>query len=268
MNREQEPDFDPDDSVERLIASAKGSAQWAEERSLAQDADCPAPEELRDLERGLIGDPSRRRKLARHLVVCPRCFERNLALFSKLQQLVVTPLETVGVAEPVASLPRVSRRPIRWSAFLAAAAALFVTVSLLRVPVTSPTPSRLVGIFPTDSHGFEMRSASVPNAPELVDRRVAVEVGANGFVALGRFTPNGIEPMEVERTALATVVSAGEEVLLPLDRAVPSALGETWLVVFAESEPSAAELRDWMNRLASGYAQDGVEAQRIIVRPR
>lgn len=267
MNREQEPDFDPDDSVERLIASAKGSAQWAEERSLAQNADCPAPEELRDLERGLIGDPSLRRKLARHLVACPRCFERNLELFSKLQQLVVSPLETAGVAEPVASLP-VSRRPIRWRAVLAAAAALFVTIGLLRVPVTSPAPSRLVGIFPTDSHGFEMRSAPAPIEPEFVDRRVAVEVGASGFVALGRFTASGIEPMEVERTALATVVTAGEEVLLPLDRAVASAIGETWLVVFANTEPSAAELGTWMSRLASGYAEEGVEARRVVVRPR
>lgn len=264
-HREQEPDFDPDDSVERLIASAKDSAHWAEERLFARDADCPTPEELRDFERARIADDSRRRRLARHIVACPRCLDRNLSVFGAAESIdaPVSP----ALPAPVSSMPvTLSRRPrVAW---LAAAAALLLTVGFLNGVAVPTDPARLGGVFATDADGFEMRSGAETPEAVLVERRVAVEVASSGWVALGRFTKSGIEPLAVSGASLAAPVTANEEVLLPLDRALPCEPGETWFVLWSRTEPSADALARRMMSAARGYHEKELEGRRVVPRPR
>lgn len=265
-HREQEPDFDPDDSVERLIASAKDSRFWAEERFFAQQADCPTAEEIAGLERGLPRDASLRRKLARHLVACPRCLERNFAAVGGA--VIAIDFETGPPESVVAPSPvRIARRP-RTLWLLAAAGSLLLTVSLMRSAIGTANPPRLRGVFATDANGFEMRSGGDATGSDAVERRVAVEIASDGWLSLGRMTEGGVEPVVVDGDAFATPVTAGEEVLLPLDHAVACPPGETWLVLWTTTEPSAESLAELQTDVAKGYPRPGAEGRRIVPRSR
>src|SRR5262245_56085824 len=73
----------PDDPVEHLIQASALTGLWAEERSFAASGDCPERAELLDLEQGRIRDAKHRERLARHLVTCPHCLERNLGILTR-----------------------------------------------------------------------------------------------------------------------------------------------------------------------------------------
>lgn len=268
MSIELEPNESSEDPVEQWIEALAGTDLWAEEKSLAAIHPCPDPRELLDLERGQILDATRRQALARHLVTCPNCIDANLrALFPSRTSSAPTAIVT--------SIPRAGKRRIATAVSSLAAAFLLAATSWLALEAPLRTSFPISGIHPTDAGGFETRGPALdPADPFAVRRRVSIDVRTTGFVSLVRPTrdPSGssddsIEILPVMGRAIVTTVESGEEVLLPLDAAIPCAKGETWLVLFCSRELEADEIRDAASRLLKGYRVDGIEAVRVVPRP-
>jgi hypothetical protein len=225
---------DPDDAMprelrERLRAYA-GSDLRAEERELAASGTCPRPEEVAALQAGRIPEPERRR-LAEHLLSCPRCVDANLA------QLAPTPAAATAFR--------------RWRPWLAAAA-LLLAVPLLWFALRGPAPSVGLGdVYWVSESGIIVRAEPPPvDAP----RRVLVEVRAGGHVALVLTEDGTPRSVAVEGDRSWAAVSAGEEVVLPLDRALAIPSHARCLVVFAPEPLSDAALADAARRVLRGEA--------------
>jgi hypothetical protein len=272
MSPEPETDCGPDDPVERLIESVSRSREWAEQRSLALGGGCPTLEELADHAAGRLPAGRHRRLLAQHIVACPHCFERNLAQLARLG----AEEPNVAAAPPRSSSPNViplQRGAFRLAPAIAAAAVLLLGCALLLGRIGGDVSSfvsgaALGGLHPADENGFETRNGGGAVRPDVLPRRVVAEIERDGFVALGRFAGAEIRVERVSGAATMAAVVAGEEVLLPLDRALECAIGETWLVIHGDRELSPSDVSGVMTRLAKGYQVDGFSAERITLRPR
>jgi hypothetical protein len=252
----------PDDSnpqLERLLAGYAGSELRSIERAFAAASPCPAAEELRRLDGGLIHDAERRFALARHLLACPRCLERNLAFLAPDEERLAT-------AAPVRS---------GWMLFgKALAAALLIGVAIgLHTSGREPAASPFHGAYLVDSFGLELREIPDAAGPSTrSERRVLVEPRRGGIVALARLTASGVKIEPIDGDKLVTTIDASHELVLPLHGAVEIERAEHWLVLYSSSRtdgarsiPSEAELRDIAVQLARGYLVSGWSATRVVV---
>ncbi len=258
----------PDDSnpqLERLLGGYARSELRSIEREIASFSPCPAPEELRALEAGRIEDGNLRSALARHLVACPRCLDRNVALLAPRQA------GEAGVRLPTA--PVVAGRVgwIRAGTALAAAVLLGLAISLHH-DGGSATPGALHGAYLVDEHGLELRYIPPPESRHR--RRVLIHAASSGVVALARLSADGVRIEPIEGANLTTAVVADEEVVLPLDHSIHLDDAEDWLVLRRETPradvarpPTAIELEAIAVRLARGELVPDWVGTRLAVRP-
>ena len=251
MNSDEEP---IDATVKRLAAEYRDSDLRRSESRLAALGECPEPADLDALRRGTIESVEKRTALARHVIACPRCADPNLTVLASDAEI---PLEPKGIR-------------VRRFAVVAAVAA-----AVLLVAIVSLRPSRLAlgpalsQVLLVDAAGREMRDAEPPRVGE--SRRALVVVARTGFAALVRLaSANGEATIEaVDAAARWAAVTAGEEVLLPLDRAVSISRAETWIVVHADRPLGDEELIRIARAAAAGTPPSGtsIGAATLVVRP-
>lgn len=242
-----------DPELERLLDEYRVSQERAVEQQLAATGECPAPAELADLANGRIHVAQRRELLARHLVHCSRCLDQNL------DQLLV---RDAGHAVAPAASPVRAARSLRRH-FAAAAA---VVLCALWGGLSTPTPRSpaLAGVFLTDPLGLEPRGQLFLAGGSY--RLLAVPRAA-GHLALVRVDDGGARWVEVEPANHFVPVAADTEVLLPLDHAIAPGGAVAWIVVLAEHRPDAAQMADWLPRLAVGEQPAGTATERVTVLP-
>lgn len=245
----------PDEVLESVIAAAGKSRTFALERELAASADCPTEVELRELARGSLDNRSRRQALARHLVTCPSCLERNLEVLGREAAFGQAP------ASPLAGRPlAVSLR------MLAAAAILAISTIALRLPDPRSEESPIASVRGTDAFGFEDRNGGVTDAVAM--RRTVVQASNDGFLALAVLDGPKAELIAIDGPRHSLGVRSGEEVLLPLDRALPCRKGDVWLVIHSATAIDDAQLGKALPDLVRGYEVSGLRAQRVVPRVR
>lgn len=251
MNHDEEP---IDAAVKRLAAEYRESDLRRSESQLAALGECPEPADLDALRRGTIQSAEKRTALARHVIACPRCADRNLTLLASDVEI-----------QQMSNGTRVRRMAI-----VAAAAAAVVLVTWIALRPGGPPLSPALGqVLLVDAAGREMRDAEPPRVGD--NRRALVVVARTGFASLVRLaSENGdatIEP--VDAAARWAAVTAGEEVLLPLDRAVSISRAETWIVVLADKPLVDDELIGIARAAAAGTppSRASIGAATLVVRP-
>ncbi len=255
-----DPTLDPE--LERRIRASREAPARLRDGLLAALGDCPSEEDLTRLADGRLADAKRRHELGRHLVSCPRCADRNLAHLLAVDAAAGATPSVRPVADDPGRAPPAPVRPavrvVRWAA--AAAVLLAAVVGLGTAERTTPA---LDGAWLVDPYGFELRS--LPAEP--VGRRVLVRASSDGVVALVRRSAEDVlvEPLDGPREQLA--VSAGEEVVLPLRRALEVPAAEDWLVLHLDGEVPDAELRALARRAVRGERPAGVTVLRFPVAP-
>ncbi|MFG0320466.1 MAG: hypothetical protein ACF8XB_24555 [Planctomycetota bacterium JB042] len=255
-----DPTLDPE--LELRIRASREAPARVRDAWLAAAGDCPAEEDLTRLADGRLVDAERRRELGRHLVSCPRCADRNLGhlLAADAAAGATPPLRSVG-GDLGRALPGPIRPAARAGRWAAAAAILLATV--VGLGTAERTTPALDGAWLVDPYGFELRS--LPAEP--VGRRVLVRASADGVLALVRRSASdvGVERLDGPHEQLP--VAAGEEVVLPLRRALEVPAAEDWLVLHLESPVSDAELRALARRAVVGERPAGVNVLRFAVAP-
>ena len=241
----------------RWLSAYRESEVHAREQAFADSGECPPRADVLALSEGRIDDPTRRAKLARHLLACPRCGDDNLRQLSDNARTAELP-----------SLVRLAshRKRIGWSTL--AAVALLLVLALVAWREVGPAGSPAVNdVRLVDQFGLEMRSVNLH--AQLHPRRVLVRTGASGWLALGRVRGSDLELEPLEGSALLVETRAGEELVLPLDRPldpIPApavAPGEDWLVLHFASPPLPEELPALLRQAARGMLPAGVSAWRI-----
>lgn len=241
-----EPTLDP--AFLALVRAAGDSPERARDAALAAAGDCPAPEDVVRLQQGRLADEHRRRALARHLVSCPRCGGSNLGALLRAENVRDGSPATAGRTLRSAGLARV------------AAAAALLLAGLVGVR-SGLEAERLAGAWPVDAYGLELRQA--PAEPS--SRRVLVRAEADGHLALVRRSATAIRIEAVEGTARTVPVRKGEEVVLPLDRALEIPAAEDWLVLHLSSPPTDAALEALAVEVVRGAHPTGVDVLRFPV---
>lgn len=245
----------PDDVLESVIAAAGKSRAFALERELAATADCPTEGELRELARGALDDRSRRQALARHLITCPDCLDRNLEVLGR-EAAITRVTESSFASRPLAVSLRV----------LAAAAVLAISTVALRLPDPRSEVAPIASVRGTDAFGFEDRNGGV--ADDVALRRTVVQAGSDGFLALAILDGTAAQRVAIDGPRYSLGVRSGEEVLLPLDRALPCRKGDVWIVIHSASAIDDAQLARALPALSRGYEVAGFRAQRVVPRVR
>lgn len=284
-------DFD-DPRLERLLQTYRESDRASLERSLASTAECPDPRELIALERGEITAPWRRESLASHLIHCDRCAEVNLSALladsvaevdARVEADAPASVEPREVLRPAPLLRAAPDRPIaatlvatpgsglaasgrgrlrRVVARYAAAAALLVgaTLTFATWDPASPEPG-LAAVRVTDPYGLETRNVHELRVGE--SRRVAVVAERGGRLALATASATGAAWRFVDGSERLLAVDAGDEVLLPIDAALPVEAAEDWLVVRFDVDATPNTLdAELLGRLLRGERFAGVEVVR------
>lgn len=246
----------PDDVLESVITRAGTSRMFAFERELAAAADCPTEFELRELARGAIEVKTRRVALARHLVTCPNCLERNLAVLGNESH--------AEFSQPAGQATGPARR-LAPRLFLATAALVLCAV-WLRSGVGPAPASPIASARGTDRYGFEDRSSG--EFDDVVPRRTVVEMKRGGSLALAVLEGTTARLENVDGAKRTVAVRSGEEVLLPLDRALLCKKGDVWLVIHSDLAIDEARLADALPELARGYEVTGFTATRVVPRSR
>lgn len=242
----------------------------ASERTLAKSGDCPDPREILALARGDIHLPWRREAMAKHLLFCSACSDRNLSLlFGEETELVTAPADTVLGPGRTEAVGAENARPprVHWRRLGAAAAILLSTAIGMsgsgRVAVERP----FVDVRVTDGYGLETRSVHRLRAGEA--RKVSIEATASGVVALGRASSSDFSWEPIEAGHWTTRTAEGEELILPMDHAVVLDEDEDWLLVeFAEGAAALDASLDqaFLARLLRGERPDGVTVTRVRFR--
>jgi hypothetical protein len=228
------------DALSNALLRLARSPRYRQAAAIAALGECPTASEVRALERAIL-PPHRAAALGAHLAACPRCLDSSLAALA-----------------PIARMRRVLPQ-------LAAAAAILVAVALsFSAGDAMPRAARaLPQVALTDASGFEMRSGA--SQPASTHRFAAV-VARAGHLALLRVGTDAIEVLAIDGAAQSVAVTADEEVLLPLDRAVATRTGETFLVIHTDAILPRAALLDLAPRLLRGEEFAGVEASRVVLR--
>jgi len=259
--------------LERLLAEYGASSMRLARGAVAAAGECPQPQEVVALERGEVVDVRSREALAQHLIDCPRCFESSLVALSGQGSG-----ERAGVANSTMSTARdagfavspAGRSGRRWSIRIAAlaAAALLMLSAFALIEFAGEPGARapgLAGMFLADAIGLEMRSAPAEA------RRAVVLVEKDGVVSLGRFMHGELRIEEVEGAATSVAVTAGEEVVLPLDRALLVDGPQTWMVLHrsgsASSLDAEVDLESLFRDAARGRHPAGISSRRLALRP-
>ena len=242
------PNDSHDPVREPMFDAYRASDFLARERHAASGGECPDPRELRDLVDGRIDAPWRREALARHIVYCSRCADRNLT------QLLADGAETEAAHQDAPTPTIVRRRPMRLT-HVAAAAGMLVAAVLGESLSTPPVPPAVGGVYITGESGLEPRTAEL----DTTQRRAMVAVDRGGYLALARLFTDRATWEAVEGDRLATPVVPGEEVMLPLDRSLPVSERQDWLIVHLGDAATEAELSAWLPRLVRGESVDGVD---------
>lgn len=249
--RSPHEDAEPEIDVRAFLASEL----LATERRLATSGECPDAAEVDLLARGEIRHAWRREALARHMLFCRRCLDQNLVRLAAGR----------GPERSLAAGAAPGMRSIRPLARVAAAAVLVIAAVFFFSTPDRVVERGLVATRVTDAHGLETRNVHVlePGDP----RRLLVEVARPGYLGLLRATARGGAWEPVEGDALLLRSDGAEEVLLPLDHAVPVEGPEDWIVVRLDDPIEPAALKELAPRLLAGERPGGVEVARHRFRP-
>jgi len=264
-------DFD-DPQLERDMQAFCESELLASERTLASTGDCPDPREILALSRGEIRAAWRKEAVAKHLLFCTACSDRNLSLLlqeeSSEDDLPAEQSRPIGASAPARLDPAPAARPavIPWPRWVAAAAILIVTSLGIAGFDGGPANTGFSHVRVTDGYGLETRSVHRLQAGEA--RKVSIAATTAGVVALGRASATGFAWEPVDRGQLTANIADGEELVLPIDHAVELQTGEDWLLVeFAERVASDHVIdQALLGRLLRGEVPDGVTLSRVRFR--
>jgi hypothetical protein len=179
------------------------------------------------LQKGEIRDQQRRQALARHLLACPRCADPSLKVLLPQREARVRQLAKVVL-------------PIAAAVLLAF---LFFPDKAPTEPATELVGEVFVDCYLVDATGLVLRG---PEGPATA-RRALVQVSQAAQLAL-LVEEQGLWRMEaVEGKELWVAAEPGEELLLPLDRAVDLRSPSRWAILGRSQELSAAETLQLMN---------------------
>lgn len=267
-------DFD-DPQLERDMQAFCESELLASERTLASTGDCPDPREILALSRGEIHAAKRREAVAKHLLFCTECSDRNLSLlFQGEPDVAVLPPDSIHQGQSPQTPDPASPVPMRvappkvmpWPRWVAAAAILIATGLGIFGVDGPPLSEGFTHVRVTDGYGLETRSVHRLLVGEA--RKVSVAATSSGVVALGRASATGFHWEPIEDGRLTASIADGEELVLPIDHAVELQSDEDWMLVeFAEGSNAAPVIdQALLGRLLRGEVPAGVTLSRVRFR--